>query len=507
MSKSVSRVLNAYCKEKICTAQEAVSIITNGDIVGMSGFTGAGYPKKVPQALAAHAQHCHAEGQDFAVSILSGASTGPELDGVLAAADAIAYRAPYNSDKTLRQKINQGTVPYADIHLSRMAPLAALDIQGAMDVAVIEVSAIKANGKLVPSSSIGNNQAWLDRAKKVILEVNDWQSAHFEGLHDIYRPAQFGTTHEPIPLREVNECIGSSFLEVDLQKVQAVVLSSEPDRNALFSAPDDTARAIASHLLDFFTLEVKKGRLPEQLYPLQSGVGNIANAVLAGLKDGPFRKLEAFTEVIQDGMIELLEAGIMSHASATAFSLSPQVAHSLNQKLDSFKGRIVLRPQEISNHAELIRRLHCIAMNGMLEADIYGSVNSTHVMGSAIQNGIGGSGDFARNAFLSIFMTPSTAKGGKISAIVPALAHVDHISQDVHVMVTEQGLADLRGLAPRQRAEKIISVCAHPDYRPALREYYQQACATSFGGHKPQSLTQAFSWHQRYIETGSMRVE
>src|SRR6185312_4170196 len=117
--------------------------------------------------------------------------------------------------------------------------------------------------------------------------------------------------------------------------------------------------------------------------------------------------------------------------------------------IDDYKGRILLRSEEISNHPELVRRLGVLAMNGMIEADIYGNVNSTHVMGSAIMNGIGGSGDFARNAFCNFFLSLSTAKGGAISAIVPMVSHVDHTEHDVQVVVTEQGLADLRGLAPR----------------------------------------------------------
>lgn len=143
-------------------------------------------------------------------------------------------------------------------------------------------------------------------------------------------------------------------------------------------------------------------------------------------------------------------------------------------------------------------------MNGLIEADIYGNVNSTHVMGSRIQNGIGGSGDFARNAYVSIFMTPSTAKGGRISAIVPQAAHVDHIAQDVQVIVTEQGLADLRGLSPKQRAKLIIERCAHPSYRPMLEDYYARARAGSYGQQSPSLPGEALSWHQRFIETGSM---
>ena len=165
---------------------------------------------------------------------------------------------------------------------------------------------------------------------------------------------------------------------------------------------------------------------------------------------------------------------------------------------------MILRPQEISNHPELVRRLGCIAMNGLIEADIYGNVNSTLVMGSRIQNGIGGSGDFARNAYVSIFMTPSMAKGGKISAIVPQASHVDHIMQDVQVIVTEQGLADLRGLSPRQRARQVIERCAHPDYRPLLQDYAARAHGGSYGLHAPSLPGEALSWHRRFMETGTM---
>jgi succinyl-CoA:acetate CoA-transferase len=172
--------------------------------------------------------------------------------------------------------------------------------------------------------------------------------------------------------------------------------------------------------------------------------------------------------------------------------------------VESYRDRIVLRPQEISNHPELIRRLGCIAMNGMIEADIYGNVNSTHIAGSRVMNGIGGSGDFARNGYLSVFMSPSTAKGGVISGIVPMVSHVDHTEHDTMVIVTEQGLADLRGLAPKQRAQLVIDRCAHPDYRPLLQDYFDRARRDSYGKHTPHLLGEALSWHQRLVEQGSM---
>ena len=491
-------------RSKVMSAADAASLIDSGTTVGMSGFTGSGYPKSVPLALAARIEAAHAAGDPFRLRVWTGASTGPELDGALAKADGIEFRLPYNSDPIAREKINCGEMEYFDMHLSQVAPMAWQGFLGLLDTAVVEISGIRPDGSLIPSSSIGNNKTWLDRADKVILELNHWQSADLEGMHDIYYGTALPPHRVPIPLEWADDRIGETAFRCDPDKIVAIVETDAPDRNLPFTPPDDNARAIAGHLLEFFTHEVAKGRLPASLLPIQSGVGNIANAVLTGLVDSPFNDMTAFTEVIQDGMLDLLDAGKLRMASATAFSLSPEAAARLNADMKRYRDRMILRPQEISNHPELIRRLGCLAMNGLIEADIYGNVNSTHIMGSRIQNGIGGSGDFARNAYVSIFMTPSTAKGGKISAIVPQASHVDHISQDVQVLVTEQGLADLRGLSPKQRARLIIENCAHPAYRPALQDYYARALKGSYGLQTPVLPSEALSWHQRYIETGSM---
>lgn len=491
---------------KVMGAEDAARLIDSGSTIGLSGFTGSGYPKAVPLALAARMETAHAAGDPFRVRMWTGASTGPELDGALAKADGIEFRLPYNSDPIAREKINRGEMEYFDMHLSQVAPMAWQGFLGPLDTAVIEVTGIRPDGALIPSSSVGNNKTWLDRASKVILEVNRWQNPALEGMHDIYYGTALPPHRVPIPLVRPDDRIGEPCFRCDPDKIVAIVETDAPDRNLPFTPPNDAARAIAGHLLEFLRHEVKMGRLPATLLPLQSGVGNIANAVLTGLIDSPFEEMTAYTEVIQDGMLELLKAGKLRMASATAFSLSPEAAAALNADMGRFRDKLVLRPQEISNHPELIRRLGCIAMNGLIEADIYGNVNSTHIMGSRIQNGIGGSGDFARNAYVSIFMTPSTAKGGAISAIVPQASHVDHINQDVQVIVTEQGLADLRGLSPKQRAEAIIARCAHPDYRPMLDDYYRRARANSYGQQSPNLLGEALSWHQRFIETGTMRA-
>jgi len=486
------------------TAEGAAALITSGSTIGMSGFTGSGYPKAVPLALAERIEAERTQGRPFRVRVWTGASTGPELDGALAKADGIEFRLPYNSDPIAREKINRGEMEYFDMHLSQVAPMAWQGFLGPLDTAVIEVTGIREDGALIPSSSVGNNKTWLDRASKVILEVNRWQNAALEGMHDIYYGTRLPPHRVPIPLVRPDDRIGQPYLACDPDKIVAIVETDAPDRNLPFAAPDAAAQAIAGHLMEFFRHEVAVGRLPASLLPIQSGVGNIANAVLTGLLDSPFENLTAYTEVIQDGMLDLLDAGKLRMASATAFSLSPEAAARINADIAVYRSRIILRPQEISNHPELIRRLGCIAMNGLIEADIYGNVNSTHVMGSRIQNGIGGSGDFARNAYVSIFMTPSTAKGGKISAIVPQVAHVDHIAQDVQVIVTEQGLADLRGLSPKQRAKLIVERCAHPAYRPMLEDYYARARVGSYGQQSPSLPGEALSWHQRFIETGSM---
>jgi len=500
----MSVIRNQALKSKVMSAEDAAKLINHGANVGMSGFTGSGYPKAVPQALAARMEEARTAGDPFRISVWTGASTGPELDGELAKADGIEFRLPYNSDPIAREKINSGKMEYLDMHLSQVAPVAWQGFLGPLDTALVEVAGITEDGDLVPSSSVGNNKTWLDRADNIILEVNRWQNPALEGMHDIYYGTALPPQRVPIPLIKADQLIGQPTFKVNPDKIKAIVETDAPDRNLPFAAPDENARAIAGHLIEFLKNEVKQGRLPASLLPLQSGVGNVANAVLAGLNDGPFDRMSAYTEVLQDGMLDMLDSGKLTVASATAFSLSPEAAADLNSRMEQFRGRIILRPQEISNHPEVIRRLGCIAMNGLIEADIYGNVNSTQVMGSRIQNGIGGSGDFARNAYISCFVTPSTAKGGKISAIVPMASNVDHITQDVQVIVTEQGLADLRGLSPKQRAKLIINNCAHPMYRDMLQDYYDRAMTSSYGLQSPHMLTEALSWHQRFIDTGSM---
>ncbi|HNP57564.1 MAG TPA: acetyl-CoA hydrolase/transferase family protein [Gordonia sp. (in: high G+C Gram-positive bacteria)] len=502
-SDAGARLPFAAYAQKVMSADDAVKLIHPNDTVAISGFASAGTPKDSITALAHRIGEARDAGDDFTINLLTGASVSPQTERLLAEVDGIALRMPYQSEPTARGRINTGSMDYVDVHLSHVAQQVWEGYYGTIDVAIIEIAGCTADGELIPSTSVGNNKTWLDVAEKVILEVNSCVPAQMKGMHDIYYGTALPPNRKPIMMTSVADRIGQPTYRVDPDKVVAIVQTHSRDHASPVTAPDEVSKAIAANVLKFFDDEVKAGRLPaDKLLPMQAGIGNVANAVMASFDKSPYEALDCYTEVIQDGMLGLIKDGTVDHASTTSLALSDDGIEELIANIDFYRDHITLRPQEISNHPEIVRRLGVIAMNGMLEADIYGNVNSTHVMGTKMMNGIGGSGDFTRNGYVSIFLSPSTAKGGKISAIVPMSSHVDHTEHDVQVIVTEQGLADLRGLSPRKRARVIIDNCAHPDYRDALHDYLDRAEAK--GGHTPHLLDEAFSFHERYEETGSM---
>ena len=487
--------------DKLMTAEEAAQLVNHGDIVGMSGFTGAAYPKGLPTAIANRAKEIHAAGDPYTINVLTGASTAPDCDGVLAEADAIDYRMPYQSDPEMRGKINSDKMRYQDIHLSHSGLQVEQGFHGELDVAIVEVARINSDGHLIPSSGVGNNLEYLDGAKKIILEVNSWQSLELEGMADIYRVPRL-PNRTPIPINNVGDRIGTEYIQIDIDKVVAVVETDAPDRNSPFKPLDDISKQIAGHYLDFLEGEVAAGRLAYDGYIMQSGVGNVPNAVMAGLLDSKFEKITAYTEVVQDGMLDLIDAGKMTVASATSFALSPEYAEKMNREAAKYRQHLVLRPLQISNSPEVIRRMGLISSNGMIEADIYGNVNSTHIGGTRMMNGIGGSGDFTRNAFASTFISSAEAKGGAISTVVPFASHIDHTEHDAMVIITEHGYADLRGLSPKERVPKMIAV-ASPEYRPLLEEYYERASKNKFL-HTPHDMATAMDFHVNLAERGAM---
>lgn len=490
------RIRNLALRNRIMSATSAAAMIRDGMVVGMSGFTRAGEAMAVPLALAERAKT-----DPLKITLMTGASLGHDLDKILAEAHVTARRIPFQSDPGLRRAINAGEVMFIDQHLSEtVEQLRTRQIPG-VDIAVIEAAAITEDGGIVPTSSVGNSASFAILAPKVIVEVNVAQPLEFEGLHDIFIPT-YRPNRMPIPVVTPDSRIGLPYIPIPPEKIAAIVLTEKQDSSAAIQPPDDETRAIAGHLIEFFCQEVKMGRMDNRLAPLQAGIGTIANAVLHGLIDSPFHDLKMYSEVLQDSTFDLMDAGKLTFASGSSITLSEAKNAQVMAEFDRYKSRLILRPQEISNHPEVVRRLGLIAINTALEFDIYGNVNSTHVMGTQMMNGIGGSGDFARNALLSVFVTKSMAKGGAISSVVPMVSHVDHTEHDVDILVTEQGLADLRGLAPRERAKVVIANCAHPDWRASLADYYDRAL--SYGGHTPHILEEALSWHVRLRKTGRM---
>ena len=483
------------------TAEEAAELIGNGSTIGLSGFTAPGTPKAVPEALAKKAEREHQAGREFKVNMFSGASTSDHVDGAMARANAYNMRAPYQNVPDLRKRINAHDCHYFDRHLSEMAQEVRYGTYGPIDYAIIEAAAIEPDGTVVLGCGVGNVPTYAKLAKHIIIELNSKLPTSLLGMHDVYMPLDPPYRRE-IPIYTPKDRAGSPVLKIDPAKVIGVVNTNSYDGVKPFSAPDETSKLIGGNVVRFLVGEYTAGRLPKEFLPLQSGVGNVANAVLYDL--GESKELPPFmmyTEVIQDAVLELLQKGKCTFASTCSMTFTDATEEKLFSDMKFFHDKILMRPAEISNNPEVIRRLGVIAMNTALEVDLFGSVNSTHVLGTRMMNGIGGSGDFTRNAYISIFSCPSITKGGAISNIVPMVAHPDHSEHSVDIVVTDQGIADLRHLDPVQRAEAIIENCAPPDYRPLLRDYLKLGTT----GQTPHTLKSAFAFHNAFNETGDMK--
>lgn len=482
------------------SAQEAAEHIKNGDNVGFSGFTAAGTPKVVPVALADKARKEHEAGRPFKINIFSGASTNDFIDGELSRAKAINMRTPYQSNNDMRKALNAHEVHYFDVHLSELAQSMRYGFYGKLNVGILEVAEISESGEVLLGTGMGMAPTVCAMAEKIIIELNDELPKSLYGLHDAYMPLDPPNRRE-IPIYKPSDRIGTPTIKIDPSKIIGIIRTSQTDGVKEFAPIDDATMHIGANVCAFLTHELKAGRIPKSFLPMQSGVGNIANAVLFGLgenKDIP--SFEMYTEVIQDSVIKLMEMGKCKFASTCSLTFSDKSMNEFFANIDFFRDKVLIRPGEISNNPEIVRRLGLITMNTALEADIFGNINSTHVVGTKMMNGIGGSGDFTRNAYLSIFSCPSTTKGGLISNIVPMVSHLDHSEHSVNVLITDQGVADLRGKDPLQRAEAVIENCAHPMYKQLLWDYIKIAK----GGQTPHTLSAALAFHEEFLASGDM---
>ena len=485
------------------TAAEAAALIKHGDNIGLSGFTPAGTAKAVTAELAKIAHAEHEAGREFQVGIFTGASTGQSTDGVLANEHAIRYRAPYTTNPDFRKHVNAGEFAYNDIHLGMMAQDLRYGFLGDVDWAIIEVCAIEDDGKVYLTAAGGISPTIARLAKKgVILELNAFHSPNSKGIHDVYEPLD-PPYRKPIPIEKVTDRIGTPYLQIDPKKIVGVVECNLPDEARSFKGEDPVTDKIGENVAHFLMGEKKRGIIPPGFLPFQSGVGTTANAILFALGSNPeMPAMEIYTEVLQNAIVDLMFEGKVKCASTCSLTVTNDKLLSIYDNIDFFKDKLVLRQSEISNNAEVIRRLGLIAINTAIEVDLYGHANSTQICGTKMMNGIGGSGDFERNAFLSIFTCPSVAKGGMISSIVPFCSHIDHTEHDVNVIVTEQGVADLRGKSPIERAHAIIENCAHPDYKELLWDYLKIAEV----GQTHHKLSAAFAMHDTFLREGDMHL-
>ena len=493
-------------KYRRLTAAEGAAMIDDGVTIGFSGFTPNGIPKAVIREIAKKAEVLHAEGKPYQVGIVTGASGCQSLEGDMAKAKAIKFRGPFSTNRDFRIHTNLGEIDYEDMHLGHVAERLRRGYYGTIDWAFIEVSDLVEGEdvcKAYLTTASGIVPTIVRLAKRIMIELNHFHNPNSKHLHDVYECKEY-PNREPIPLLTVGGRIGTDYVEIDPKKIVGVVESNIPEEARAFKAVNAETQAIGENVVDFFLRDIKAGHIPSCMFPIQSGVLATGNAVLEaiGTCQG-LPPLEVYSEVVQDAVIDLIEQGRVTQASCTAMTCTNEKVQHVYKNMEFFKKHLTLRPSELANGPELIRRFGVIAMNTALECDIYGNENSSHICGSSLMNGIGGSCDYERNGSVSIFYTPSTAKGGTISAIVPMCCHVDSTEHDVDVIVTEQGVADLRGKGPVRRAHEIIENCAHPDYRPLLRDYLKHIAPM---GHEPQSMTAALAFHDTFLRKGDMRL-
>lgn len=470
----------------LTTAAAAANHVEPDDTVLVSGFGSVGDPKAVPEALAA-------SGSDRSLTVISGGSVGPPIDTELVEAGAVSKRLPFVAQDAARTAINDGHIAFHDPHVGRAGEAIETGVLADADMAIVEATAV-GEDMLIPSTSVGGTPAFVAAADRLIVEVNHAQPRSLQQVHDIYRPG-LPPDRDPIPLASPGDRIGSPRIRFDPGKLVAVVETDRLDSPYTFREPSETDQAIAANLVEFLGDEMERNAAVAEALTLQFGVGSLGNAMMSGIADLDTggRSVAYFGEVIQDGLLDLMDAGLLDAASATSLALSAEGQTRLFADIDRYAEDVVLRPVDVSNRAELIDRFGVIAINSALEVDLYGHVNSTHVDGRRLVGGVGGSGDFNQNALVAVTALPSSLRGGR-SRVVPHTPHVDHTEHDIDVIVTEEGVADLRGSSPIGRATAIIEHCAHPDYRDELRRYLSRSRRS--GGHLPYDPTAAIDWRR-----------
>lgn len=485
------RILNHELRKLVMSAEEAAAKVKSGMVIATSGF-GTGYPKAIPTALA---ESKHATD----LTVLNGAARGDRHIGAMAKAGILKRGYGFQYSKTMRNTINTGKVEYSDLHLGQFVDKIKRGTYGHIDMAIIECSKIREDGGLVPTMSAGISEAIAQLADTILIEINEDLPIDIEGFHDFGAP-------EGAIVESPSQRLGVDYIKVDTSKIAGIVMTNLPDTDLYYPEATELYDKLSGNVIRVLKNEIASGGIPEH-FTFQSGMGVVANLVLVGLVGQGFKDLKMYTEVVSDQALFAVREGIISEVTSTTLDITPIGFEDLLRNIDFFKQHLVLRPLNVTNSAPQIMAQDLVSMNTAWEADIYGNINSSHAMGVQLINGLGGSNDFARNAKLTIFTTPSTAKDDTISRIVPMVPHVDNTEHDVDIIVTECGYADLRGLSPKERAASIIENCAHPAYRQQLWSYFNSAVELCGPCQTPHDLSTALSWYGRYLETGTMKEQ
>ena len=172
-------------------------------------------------------------------------------------------------------------------------------------------------------------------------------------MHDIYQPLDPPYRRE-IPIYKPSDRIGVPVVKVDPKKIIGIVESDKRDGVKPFAPVDEVTMKIGNNVCNFLAQQLKSGLIPPQFLPLQSGVGNIANAVLACLGSNPdIPAFEMYTEVVQDAVIDLMKEGKCKFASSCSLTVSDDKLNEVFQNIGFFHDKIILRPGEITNNPEV----------------------------------------------------------------------------------------------------------------------------------------------------------
>jgi 4-hydroxybutyrate CoA-transferase len=341
-----------------------------------------------------------------------------------------------------REAVNAGKADYTPVFLSEIHGLFSSGILD-LNVSLLQVSPPDEHGFMSLGVEVLTAHAAATAARTVIVQVNE----------------------------QMPRVLGDAFLHVS--HVDAIVECNEPLPEFSCGAYGEVERQIGAHIADL---------IPDGA-TLQLGIGTIPDAVLASL--GGKHDLGLHTEMISDGVMQAMEAGILTGEKKTlhqrkAVATLVLGSNALYRFVDN-NPAFELHPSSYTNDPFIIAQNdNLVAINSALEIDLTGQVCADSI-GPAIYSGFGGQLDFIRGAARArggkpIIALPATACRGEVSRIVPFLkpgAGVVTTRGDIHYVVTEFGVAQLYGKSLRQRARALIDI-ADPRFRTALEQAAQE---------------------------------